>query len=73
MRKQLTYSFIKKEIMTINFNRSVDSQESRDTNFKKHYCKRCFQYYTRLELLQKHIKFCSTNRESAIPIMPKPF
>ena len=60
------YSLIK------NLNRLVDLQVSKNTNVKKHFCKRCFQHYTKLELLQNHIKFFSTNRELAIPKMPKP-
>ena len=44
---------------------------SKDTR-EKHFRKRCFQHYTKPELLQKHVKFCSTYRELAIPKMPEP-
>ena len=73
---QLIYSFIKKEkshySLIKNFNRLYDSQVSKDTNCKKYFCKRCLSHYTKPELLQKHIKFRSLNKELAIPLMPKP-
>ena len=59
------YSFIK------NFNKLVDLQLSKDTR-KKHFCKRFIQHYTKPELLQKHIEYCSTNGELALVKMPKP-
>ena len=59
------YSLIK------NFNRLVDLQVSKNTG-KKYYCKRCIQHYTKPELLKKHIKYCSTNRELALVKMPDP-
>ena len=55
-----------------NFNKLYDSQVTKNTNCKEYFWKRCLSYYLKPELLQRHIKFCSSNKELAIPIMPKP-
>ena len=57
------YSLIK------NFSRLVRSQITKDTTRKLHFCKKCFNHYTKEELLKKHITYCSNN-ETATAIMP---
>ena len=61
------YSLIK------HFNRFIRSQKTKTKtkDGKIHICKRCFSHYTKLELLQKHIKYCSTNGAVSVK-MPEP-
>ena len=58
------YSLIK------NFSRLFRSQITYRTNEPIHICKRCFTHFTKEELLQKHILYCSNN-ESVSVKMPK--
>ena len=58
------YSLIK------NFNRFIRSQKTKGKD-KLHICKRCFSHFTKSELLQKHIKYCSTNGVVSVK-MPEP-
>ncbi|CAH3171136.1 unnamed protein product [Porites lobata] len=58
------YSLIK------NFSRLFRSQITSRTNEPIHICKRCFTGFTKEELLQKHILYC-TNNESVSVKMPK--
>ena len=59
------YSLIK------HFHRLIRSQKTKSKNGKIFICKKCFCHYTKPELLEKHIKYCSNN-ETAIVKMPKP-
>ena len=54
-----------------NFSRLIRSQLATRHNELMQICKRCFSYYTKQELLDKHIKYCSNNK-TAVVKMPKP-
>ena len=54
-----------------NFHRLIRSQKTVGGNGKLFICKRCFSHYTKEELLDKHIKYCSNNA-TAVVEMPKP-
>ena len=58
------YSLIK------NFSRLIRSQITSRTNEPIHICKRCFSHFTKEELLDKHIQYCSNNK-TAIVKMPE--
>ena len=58
------YSLIK------NFSRLFRSQITYRTNEPIHICKRCFTHFTKEELLQKHILYCSNNETVSVK-MPK--
>ena len=58
------YSLIK------NFSRLIRSQITSRTNEPIHICKRCFSHFTKPELLDKHIQYCSNNK-TAIVKMPE--
>ena len=53
-----------------NFSRLFYSQITSRTNEPIQICKKCFSHYTRPELLEKHIKYCSNN-ETVTVKMPK--
>ena len=57
------YSLIK------NFSRLVRPQITKDTTRKIFICKRCFYHFTKEDLLEKHILYCSNN-ETAVVKMP---
>ena len=59
------YSLIK------NFHRLIKSQKTKSNNGKIFICKRCFSHFTKEELLEKHIKYCSNN-QTALITMPEP-
>ena len=59
------YSLIK------NFSRLFRSQITTRTNEPIHICKRCFNHFTKKELLTKHIKYCSSNETVAVKMPPK--
>ena len=59
------YSLIK------NFHRLIKSQLTKSKDGKIFICKRCFSHFTKEELLEKHIKYCSNNQTVAVK-MPKP-
>ena len=59
------YSLIK------NLSRLIRSQITSRTDEPIHICKRCFSHFTKEELLDKHIKYCSSNA-TAIVKMPEP-
>ena len=59
------YSLIK------NFHRLIKSQKTASLNGKIFICKKCFTHYTKEELLEKHIKYCSNNQTVAVK-MPEP-
>ena len=50
------YSLIK------NFHRLIKSQLTKSKDGKIFICKRCFTHFTKEELLEKHIKYCSNNQ-----------
>ena len=58
------YSLIK------NFHRLIKSQKTKSLNGKIFICKRCFTHFTKEELLEKHIKYCSNN-ETVFVKMPE--
>ena len=57
------YSLIK------SFSRLFRSQITSRTNGKIHICKRCFSHFSKEELFQRHIEYCSSN-ESVVVKMP---
>ena len=59
------YSLIK------NFSRLIRSQITSRTDEPIQICKRCFSHFTKEELLDKHIKYCSSNK-TALVKMPEP-
>ena len=59
------YSLIK------NFHRLIKSQKTKSKDGKIFICKRCFTHYTKEELLEKHIRYCSYNQTVAVK-MPEP-
>ena len=59
------YSLIK------NFSRLIRSQITSRTDEPIHICKRCFSHFTKEELLDNHIKYCSNNA-TAIVKKPEP-
>ena len=59
------YSLIK------NFSRLLRSQLTSRTDEPIQICKRCFSHFTKEELLEKHIKYCSNNA-AAVVKMPDP-
>ena len=54
-----------------NFNRLIKSQKTSSKNGKIFICKKCFTHFTKEELLEKHIKYCSNNQTVAVK-MPEP-
>ena len=59
------YSLIK------NFHRLIKSQITKSKDGKIFICKRCFTHFTKEELLEKHITYCSNNQTVSVK-MPKP-
>ena len=57
------YSLIK------SFSRLFRSQITSRTNGRIHICKRCFSHFSKEELFQRHIEYCSSN-ESVVVKMP---
>ena len=53
-----------------NFNRLFKSQLTKSHNGLFYICKKCFSHFTKYELLEKHIKYCSNN-ETVCVKMPK--
>ena len=49
-----------------NFSRLVRSQITSDTTSKLHICKKCLTHFTKLELFEKHITYCSQNETVAV-------
>ena len=54
-----------------NFHRLIRSQKTKSKDGEIFICKRCFCHYTKEELLEKHIKYCSNN-QTAVITMPEP-
>ena len=59
------YSLIK------NFTRLVKTQKTSSKNGTIFICKKCFTHYTKYELLQKHIEYCSNNETVSVKMPPK--
>ena len=59
------YSLIK------SFTRLVKSQITSSENGLFYICKKCFTHFTKYELLQKHISYCSTNGTVSVRMPPK--
>ena len=59
------YSLIK------NFTRLVKSQITSSKNGSFYICKKCFTHFTKYELLQKDILYCSTNETVSVRMPPK--
>ena len=59
------YSLIK------SFSRLFRSQITSRTNGKIYICKRCFTHFSKEELFQKHILYCSTNESVAVKMPPR--
>jgi len=58
------YSLIK------HFSRLFRSQTTLNTNNEVYICKKCFIHYTKDQLLQKHIFYCSRNETVAVKMPP---
>ena len=54
-----------------NFSRLFRSQITSRTNGKIHICKRCFTHFSKEELFQKHIEYCSSNESVAVCMPPR--
>ena len=54
-----------------NFHRLIISQKTSSKNGKIFICKKCFTHFTKEELLEKHIKYCSNNETVSVK-MPEP-
>ena len=59
------YSLIK------TFTRLVKSQITSSKNGLFYICKKCFTHYTKYELLQKHIEYCSNNETVSVKMPPQ--
>ena len=59
------YSLIK------NVSRLCRSQITLNTNNEVYICKKCFIHYTKDELLQKHVLYCSRNETVAVKMPPR--
>ena len=59
------YSLIK------NFHRLIKSQLTKSKDGKIFICKRCFNHFTKEELLEKHIKYCSNNQIVSVKMPEK--
>ena len=55
------YSLIK------NFTRLIKTQKTSSKNGTIFICKKCFTHYTKYELLENHITYCSTNETVSVP------
>ena len=59
------YSLIK------SFSRLFRSQITSRTNGRIHICKRCFSHFSKEELFQRHIEYCSFNESVVVKMPPK--
>ena len=59
------YSLIK------NFSRLTRSQITSDTTRKLHICKKCLTYFTKQDLFEKHLLYCSKNETVAVKMPNK--
>lgn len=49
-----------------SFKRLIRSKITSRTNGVTHLCKRCFIHFTKQELFERHISYCSTNETVAV-------
>ena len=49
-----------------NFTRLIKSQKTSSKNGTVFICKKCFSHFTKNEILQKHILYCSNNETVAV-------
>ena len=56
-----------------NFHRLIRSQKNGSNNGKLFICKRCFSYFTKEELLDKHIEYCSNNATAVLKMPEKKY
>ena len=56
-----------------NFSRLVRSQITKDTTRKLHICKKCLTNFTKEDLFEKHISYCSKNETVAVKMPTKNF
>ena len=54
-----------------SFSRLFRSQITSRTNGKIYICKRCFTHFSKEELFQKHIEYCSNNETVAVKMPPR--
>ena len=54
-----------------NFYRLVRSQIASDTNSKIHICEKCLSHFTKLDLFEKHMTYCSQNETVAVKMPTK--
>ena len=54
-----------------NFSRLVRSQITSDTNSKIHICKKCLTHFSKPDLFEKHITYCSENETVAVKMPTK--
>ena len=54
-----------------NFSRLTRSQITSDTKSKIHICKKCLTHFTKKELFEKHIIYCSQNETVAVKMPTK--
>ena len=54
-----------------SFSRLFRSQITSRTNGKIFICKRCFTHFSKEELFQKHIQYCSSNETVAVKMPPR--
>ena len=54
-----------------NFHRLIRSQKTGSNNGKVFICKRCFWHFTKEELLDKHIEYCTNNKVAVVGMPTK--
>ena len=54
-----------------NFNRLLRTQITSSKNGEVFICKKCFTHYTKNELLEKHILYCSSNETVSVKMPPR--
>ena len=57
--------------LTKNLNRLIKSQKTKSKNGSFYICKKCFTHFTKYELLQKHILYCSNNETVSVKMPPQ--
>ena len=57
--------------LTKNLSRLFRSQITSRTNGTIHICKKCFTHFSKGELFQKHIEYCSSNETVAVKMPPR--
>ena len=62
---KIHYSLIK------NFSRLFRSQITSRTNGQTYICKKCFTHFSKEQLFQKHVSYCSSNETVAVHMPPR--